>query len=425
MKILKSQTGFSFTDTLVASVLLGLLALGVIQLSDFQQETVKATSVDLTRYVSILREYISEPQACQQNFVGKIAGQNVPLPFMVNSKGQRVIEVGDLVENGAYRVKSIMIGAFRTSSMRSDIMVEFESVRKINGLSSSQIKHINILTRVSRGAERRITACVDALELSTEELTEELCYDADPSYSGDCNKNFVAVVSEVKRNFCKSSPFLTYDPLTESCSAIDAEKICDGGFVSGYDEQGPLCFYPPVWADSVESKERPARCLADAGEFTWQKSFSTGITVTCSNFSLIDLNDGDTSLVSGGQSFEWGPPFTPKKKPETQGQVKIKCTSNGIEVLESTCVPNCVVRSLNHRFPAGVDKSLQCLTLNSRDAGYQFGTLQDFVLIENGETVRIPAMEDSWVDARCNFDGTVDWSNHYCVPIPFLTGEKK
>ena len=415
MKFLKWQSGFSFTDTMVAAVLLGFVALGVLKLADFQNSSVKASSVDLKRYLSILREYIAEPEACRKNFIGLMSGQDVHLPYLVNSNDQRVVEVGDLVGNGAYKVKFITLNGHRPNSLRSDIVIDFESTSKDNGILLRQKKRISVLTKVDP-QKNVIQECTDQVAITTDELIEELCYDADPQFQGDCSRNFDSLVEEVKKEFCDDpSSFLTYDVRKQRCAPLDADKRCFGGLIQGFNEKGPICYYPPQAIDAARILPPPKVCLASPGKFKWSTSKTAAGIVECGNEELIEMAEGNIATAFGNQKFQYGPPFTLERRLHARGEVKIKCTADGLEVIQGTCVPSCVVSTTNLRFPVNAPLDQQCFATPDSQSNYKFGLLHDFIVILNGTSVTIKGKNGNWVKPFCNSDGTVDWSNSRCL----------
>jgi hypothetical protein len=423
-KIFSCQRGFSLMDAIIAGLLLGGFTLGALKLSDLQTDGTAAGKTDLSRYSTMVREYISDPKACSLNFVGKRVDQIQSLDFLMNSREVKIVEVGDQVD--IYKVTSIQIEGYKQNTQRLNVSITFLAEKQIPGLAPQIKHHFNLFVRPSPSGNT-VGECVDPFGLTTEELIDNLCYDADPERVGNCNKNFNSLVDQVKQKYCQEySPFLDFNDATKKCYALDATKECVGGFVKGYNASGPVCFYPPASGPATVPPPPSVDCSINIGDYEW--GVEPG-NKKCVNTAAIHIVNGDDQTINGGQTFEWGPPYTSAPRPETICSVRLRC-DNGVPVIVGTphCVRNCIVRTLNHRFPPPPSPGGECLT-NTLYGTYTFsapgyGIMNDFVRIPNGQRRRLLGVcPMNFTEPLCRPDGTVEWpsigSPHLnCTPGP-------
>lgn len=198
-----NQSGVSLIEMLLASLLIGGLALGTMQLAKMHQESQKgiAGSGDLTQAFIAFRENVSNKEACEINFKTKNIGDTVTT--LKNGKGDTFINVGDKFANGTYQLDGIRISLHDTVSSRTTISFDYSLVDG-SARSKNSRKSFSLYSKVT-GTE--ITECLDALDNLVDGVRAKLCKDMDPLHAGDCNQNYQHLLAEVRREFCTGHPF--------------------------------------------------------------------------------------------------------------------------------------------------------------------------------------------------------------------------
>lgn len=130
-RIIKNQSGFSLMEVLVASAIMGAMAIGFVQMMENQTTSMnyidaRNSENDLARQVEMV---IGEPDACTQTFNG--INPNVPanapavLPDSLsggglkNKAGVKIVGEGDTV--GAVRQSDLLVGQITLSDDDDDL----------------------------------------------------------------------------------------------------------------------------------------------------------------------------------------------------------------------------------------------------------------------------------------------------------------
>lgn len=234
--IKRNQRGFSLVEGLVATGILGAVALGMVALNSQHKAGTSGikSSEDMSKTLRGLRTVVTNPVACRLNFKGQKINAGT-LIQLVDANNNPVLRVNDLVANKTYRLSGINVRDYDPG--RSVTQVEFLFTNVTDNIRSQSVKKtFEVLTTVAGG---EITDCIDPVGQTVKGALYKSCMDVDPKSDGDCENNYSNLLEEVKLLYCQGHPYLEYDPGTKKCKPLDAGRVCPPGKVmAGYNPTG-------------------------------------------------------------------------------------------------------------------------------------------------------------------------------------------
>lgn len=248
MKKILDQKGFSLVEIMVATAILGITAVGLMDFSSKRQASTKGVTMqsEFDQFLSLVVISIANPLVCERNLLNKTSG--TALQEILDVEGRPVLKVGERYAQGTYVLKGITIGRHFPAVNRTEINLNFE--RRIKAIGSSSFRKV-IFGAFTESVETTITKCLNAEEMNARAALWKMCLDVDPKNEGKvadtgaCEEVLENMVTEVKQAFCDSSyPFISWDPSRKKCAPIDARKTCTTA-VRGYNGQDQLCCYRP------------------------------------------------------------------------------------------------------------------------------------------------------------------------------------
>lgn len=181
--ILKKQSGFSLTELVIAVGIMGIVSLGVMELTNNQQKMqsfakTKDAEVSLVR---LARLSLLTNASCQINLQGRTVPSNIP--EIVDPQGIQLLT--SVAPNNAIGDASnrVVINRIRVESydptkplVEGDNLVDLKirTIRQVTGSPDKQIEH-SFLMRVQLDGAGQIVRCHTAISEVSDNLGEEFC----------------------------------------------------------------------------------------------------------------------------------------------------------------------------------------------------------------------------------------------------------
>lgn len=175
--LLKNKKGITLVEIVIASGLLGLVSMGVMQLNQSMMKgqataEVKFEGIELKRQVLMT---LSDKQACENSLMGVSLGSNIS--SIKNSNNTIVYEVGRKYGSNTLLLKSILVkdGSDLGSGMReAQLLLEFEKLKKSTYGSKIRTYTSSLKVKAASGTSP-ITECYDDTNNIIATAIEEAC----------------------------------------------------------------------------------------------------------------------------------------------------------------------------------------------------------------------------------------------------------
>ncbi|MBD64315.1 MAG: hypothetical protein CME62_03860 [Halobacteriovoraceae bacterium] len=232
---LKNNLGFSLIEITVSIGALGIISLGVMNLSKMQSQStmgVQGTS-DMAKTIAMIDSVVKNPALCTKNFKDqKLSSTSIDQLF--GDDGEVIISENNTFGSGVYKIGTMEIGD--QDPMTGKTAFTFSIIKNKNASGVNEISKSVYFYPTVDPATQEITDCYYGIKKKAESMLQRLC---DNVYEGmDEPCDYSKLLAQIKQEFCTSKPWLTWDGVR--CGLLDAGKSCGVKYAEGYLADGNL-----------------------------------------------------------------------------------------------------------------------------------------------------------------------------------------
>ena len=215
-KILKSNRGFTLANILMASAMLGGLALVVIRLSDNMHQSTMTAELksEILTFQNQVNQVLLTRRHCDKNFFDKqvpVSGTDPKIELTElliddgSPAGKPLFKVGEKYGNGKIHLTGLEIKGpndVTGDTMMVNLEVAIDKVSKAKFGSQNLVKKMPLLFYVRDDAGKKfVTKCYSAQDSAVETAKQEFCESVGGTFTdGDCTLPNGGLVSRVNGN---------------------------------------------------------------------------------------------------------------------------------------------------------------------------------------------------------------------------------
>ena len=160
----KYNGGFSLVEIMISVGAIGLVSLGVLNLSKLQSGIVTGNKggIDLTKQTIALYGFLRDSKSCEKNFIGAKVGSGVTFNLLesesLNADGSpaQVFEVDKPFLSNTYQISKIELGDYNNDLKKASLFVTFDLIKKSAKATKSIVRELYL--NVNLDASNDITS---------------------------------------------------------------------------------------------------------------------------------------------------------------------------------------------------------------------------------------------------------------------------